>query len=418
MFHKTDRLMRLLVVHPPLLVLLAMSIALASFSPRCSFAADKPSQSPTSDAAASKKTVVERPPFDLTYVPPDAAGVVAIRPSAIFADPAMKPLACMANESPLLGMILLPFIPFADLKLPIQEIEQIILHTQIMPDSKHPSKDAENHSAMVTVMIRAAHDFDWLKMLRQIDPQTKEERCGDRVYYRSHLKPGKGEIWSELGTLSSKATFAYSIPDKRTLVLLPLPSTLRAFRTAEKTQRPHFSWDKDWKYVEHDLFAIARDNRQVHGATKEQLGDDHSPEWTALAEKTATMVAGVDWKDGIALHAYLSYKDSIVAEGTIQDLTTILKQARCDLVQNAPGDLPEPERRAAVFQVELWKSLIDGAHIKRRESTVCIHSQAKMTVAGMAKGLMSQFGGLFSTPLKMAPAPKLGKENSDGSSNR
>jgi hypothetical protein len=55
----------------------------------------------------------ECPPFDLTYVPPDAIGVIALRPSAIFHDPAMKPLARLANRSLLMEM-LLPYIPSAE----------------------------------------------------------------------------------------------------------------------------------------------------------------------------------------------------------------------------------------------------------------------------------------------------------------
>ena len=68
---------------------------------------------------AAKKAKSDRPPFDLTYVPDGASGVLALRPNAIFHDPAMKPLTRMANES---------MLSLADLKLPVQEIEQVVFY--------------------------------------------------------------------------------------------------------------------------------------------------------------------------------------------------------------------------------------------------------------------------------------------------
>jgi hypothetical protein len=337
-------------------------------------------------------------------------GVIAIRPNAIFADPAMKPLARIANESSLLGMMLLPYMPFADLKLPFEEIEQIILFM-------HPITGTKNAPSLgaLTVIIRAAHDFDWLKQMQQIDPQTKEERCGDRVYYRSHPKRGKGGIWSAIPPIPPKATFVYFIPDKRILVnVLPIEDLHAAqkskFMPTINGSRPHFSWDKDWKHVERDLIAYAQVNRQAKGESKKQLGEAPFSEWPALTQKATTMTAGVDWKDGIALHAYLAYQEPAEAKRAIEDLKTFLKQTRRELMQDASAelskDVPEPVRQAMAFQVELWKSLYDGVRSTRRGSTVCIHSKAKMTEAEIAKGLMYQFGGLFPTNPEMAPARK------------
>lgn len=346
---------------------------------------------PTTDAAKAIPSVSEkeRPPFDLTFVPPDATGVVAIRPNAIFHAPAMKPLARMANESFLMQMFL-PYIPYTDLKLSVQEIEQIVLFTRPPPDT---CSKGDIFSAIETVSIRAAHDFDWLKQMRRIDPNTQEIRHGDQVYYRSHPKLGKGEMFSGL-TIPPKATFCYLIPDKRTIVLVPF-SLIQAVEKGERIKRPHFSWDKEWKHVEHDLVAIAQSDCQTCRVITIENGKEVSEpaEWTALTQKPTTMIAGVDWKDGFDLRAYLTFKEPSAAKQGIKDLKTYLKLSRREMTEypTPPSEFSEVERQAMKFQLDLWKRLYDGVRIKREESTVCVHTKVKMTVAEIAKGLLSQF---------------------------
>jgi hypothetical protein len=255
-------------------------------------------------------------------------------------------------------------------------LQPVSLQTNLaLQGPKHPTG-----FGAATVLIRAEHDYDWLKLMRHIDPTTKEERCGDRVYYLSHPKPGKEGILSEM-PISPKVTFGYVIPDKRTLVFLPSPSVLRAFRNAETKERPHFWWDKEWKHVEKSLIAWAADNRSGRCVRNKQLGNDPFPEWTALTQNTSTMVAGVDWKDGIDIQAYLAYKEPAAADQAVRDLKSFLKQSRRDLVQDA-SDVPEPEeRRAMVLQVDLC----DHVRIRRKESTVCVHSNAKFKIADVVK---------------------------------
>lgn len=386
-----------------------LSLAIPILSSGRAFAGEKPSQATASrDTAAAKETTTERPAFDLTYVPPDATGVIAIRPNVIFSHPAMKPLAGIAAKSPLVGMLLLPYFPFADLNLPLQEVEQIIAFAMTSPLASPHDKNASGFT-LATVMIRAAHDFDWLKQMRRIDPKTEEIRCGDRAYYRSHPKRGKGDIWSEM-SLSSKATFAYFIPDKRTVVFLSVPTGLRAYRKAEPLQRAHFSWDKDWKHVENSLIAWAVDNRSAGRESKNQQSEDPFAELTALTRKTTAMTGGVEWKEGVALRIYLDYKESAAAKRAIPGLKTFLKQARRDFEQNTPDvpdspDTPKWAREAMDFQLKLSKGLIDHVHIMCAESTVCVHTRAKMTVIEAAKGIMPWFG-TFATSTEMAPARK------------
>lgn len=375
-------------------MLLVLSIAIPNLLPRRGFAGDESRQSPTREALTSKNAKTERPPFDLTYVPPYARGVIAVRPNAIFRDPAMKPLAQMANQSVELGMELLPYVPFADLKLPVQEIEQVVFYTVATPDIKN---GIDPGAAIVTVMIRAAHDFDWLKRMQHIDPETKEFRQGHRVYYRSHLKKGSGGLWSEIPPMPPNETFGYFIPDKRTLVLVPSPSALRAYRTAETPQRPHFSWDKEWKHVERDLIAYAQDNRPSRGASKKQLGEDPFPEWTALTRKATTMVAGVDWKDGLDIRAYLTGKDRSAGEQIVKDIKAMLANWPRDLEEaseelSEEKELSEKERQAAGIELQMYNDLYKQARVKRRENTVCVHTTARLSISDVTNHFQFLWG--------------------------
>lgn len=339
-------------------------------------------KSPTKTAAKAESSSSdnERPPFDLTYVPSYATGVFAIRPHAIFQDPAMKPLARMVNDNPMMQMMLFPYVPST--ALPIQEIEQIIFYSNALPSGK------ETATTMGTAMIRTAHDFDWLKAMRRLDPKTKEMHSEDGVYYRSRVTNSLlKEYFKDAENFGGMEVF-YFLPDKRTLAVLPID--LRAAQKGKfklKIGSPSpFLREKNWKHVESELVAWATLNR----ADKKQIGEDPFPEWTALTKKTTTTVVGLDWNEGIAFQAYLAYKNPAGADQGKKDLKSLLKEFRHGFEEPIP-DLSEQERQMAAFQEELMKGLIDRVRIAATESIVCIHSEVKMNSTEFAKGLMSQF---------------------------
>ncbi|HEY7428501.1 MAG TPA: hypothetical protein VH682_29995 [Gemmataceae bacterium] len=319
---------------------------------------------------------LEPPAFDLTYVPPDAMGVLAVRPNVIFSDPAMRPLARMANEA-LMG--LLPVKIPAALRLPVEEIEQVIGFMTIAPNKGEPK--GVHSSTMGLVMIRAAHDYDWQKLMRQLDPKTEEIHRDGHVFYKSKLN-----LFPE----DRQGTIVYcALPDKRTLVLLP-PAVCIALFTGKPAQignlgqRPSFFWDKDWKHVERGLVAVAMDNRWTRGLSAEQIGGET---WTkTLSHNASTMVAGVEWKEGIDFHAYLVGKDRAAADQMAKDIKGMLAKWRHDLEQ-APQDVPKDERRAAAFTLQMYKDLLEHARVERRESTVSMQATAKVNLADFVKCL-------------------------------
>lgn len=227
-------------------------------------------------------------------------------------------------------------------------------------------------------MVRAKHDFDWLKLMRQLDPKIEEVRHEDRVYYRSHF--------SALICINGSppnGIFCYFMPDKRTLAFLS-EKNLSAFVKGQSVQRPHFSWDKDWKRVEHGLIAVATDNRWTHGLSKEQLGDE--PGWSSLAQNVATMVAGVDWKDRIDFHAYLTGKDRAVCDQIMKDVKLMLAQLRDVAKEQLPKGMPEADRKAAASEMQVFKDVVEQARIQQRETMVCVHTKIK--IAHLARFLL------------------------------
>ncbi|HTU89164.1 MAG TPA: hypothetical protein VMF69_03610 [Gemmataceae bacterium] len=362
-FQPTARWMRVLTRFLFLGALLVLSIAVSNLSPRCGFAGEKP----TRDADSPKETKTERPPFDLTYLHPKAMGVIAIRPSAIFSDPAMKPLAAVWNEelAQLRQELKLSGVP----KLAIEDIEEIIGFIMIVPGDKKLGHD--HRLRFILTMIRVKHDFDWVKLMRLLDPKMEEVRHEDRLYYR---------------IFSPKNTMCYFMPDKRSVAFLFQKKTMSEFLKGQNVERPHFSWDEDWKRVENGLIAVAMDNRWTHGLSKEQLGDE--PGWALLAQNAATMVAGVDWKDGIDFHVYLTGKNRAVCDQIVKDIKVMLAQLRDESKEQPPKDVSEAERKATSFQLQVYKDLVEQARIQQSETMVCVHTKAKINLADLAKCLL------------------------------
>lgn len=369
MFQPTDRGMRSLRGWLSLPVLFALSIALPGLLPPCGFAGEKQRR----EADTPKETKSERTLFDLTYLHPKAMGVIAIRPSIIFSDPAMKPLADAANEA--LAQLRQEHSLSTEPKLSIEDIEEIIGFIMILPGDKKQGRDHRLRFVLTT--IRVKHDFDWVNLMRQLDPKIEEVRHEDRVCYHIHCS-------AMIGSCSPKETMCYCVPDSRSLVFLFQKETESAFLKGQSIQRRHFCWDEDWKRVEHGLIAVAMDNRWAHGLSKEQIGG--VPPWDSLTQNAVTEVAGVDWKDGIDFQAYLRGKDETACDQIVKDIKTMLAQFRRDIVdQTPPKDVSEDERQVNTFEAQWSKDLLEHARIERCESTVRVHMTAKINLAEFVK---------------------------------
>lgn len=354
---------------------IAALVPMAHLRPSCGFAKNK----------------AERPPFDLTYVPADAMGVIALRPNVIFRDPAMRPLAQMANLA--LTQLLKSYQLPVDPKLRIEEIEQMVGYFSIKPNKKESL--GFHQSVVGPVLIRTVHDFDWPRVMSQLNPRPEEIRGEKRNLY----------IWNPESTFSvpHSAHIYFFMPDKRTLVIPADGTNLAAMKSGKIGQRASFSWDKDWQSVERCLFAIAMDNRWARGLSKEQIGGEEP--MNSLIQSAATMIAGVDWKNGVDFSAALICKDRENA----QRATRIAETMRKGVIRYTEQFLPPPQgieigagrQKAADFQ--LIQDLAEQARIILHETTVYAHSNAKVNLAEFAKSFLMKPG--MRTPPTPPPLP-------------
>ena len=110
--------------------------------------------------------------------------------------------------------------------------------------------------------------------------------------------------------------------------------------------------------------------------------------------------------DGIDFHAFLACKDRAATEQMMRDVKTLLAQLRRGPFQEDVGQVepaseqprvvPESEPHeinlASVppeiaLQLQLSKDLMKHARVMRRESTIRVHTTAKITIANVMKML-------------------------------
>jgi beta-lactamase regulating signal transducer with metallopeptidase domain len=203
-----------------------------------------PAQTPADAKPAGGPAGGQLPPIDLSYVPPNAVGFVAIRPAALLGRPEMKPIADewqrlfrAACKSAGLG-------PSFD--IPFDAVEQIVGPFEIKTLSEEERKknpQGEGHAVMMGLsMIRMTRDFDWPATLKATSPLATV----------TEIKPGVFECRCPLfGPQPATAR----VVDRRTLALT-LPSGQVPGRSEDNGAR----WGAALKTVEGAWFVQVYDN--------------------------------------------------------------------------------------------------------------------------------------------------------------
>jgi hypothetical protein len=156
--------------------------------------------------------------------------------------------------------------------------------------------------------------------------------------------------------------------------------------TGKAGERAAFSWAKDWKQVEHGLFAGALDNRWANGLSAEEIGGD--PLATVLTQQAATLVGGVDWSDGLIVKGFFGCKEDGAASRAMQAIQGGLREGRALL--HKEGRTPSPPGSVGQVAAKLVKDLLDNAKVTRRDNTACASTHATLSVADMAKLLLER----------------------------
>jgi beta-lactamase regulating signal transducer with metallopeptidase domain len=258
-----------------------------------------------STRAASHKP--ECPPFDLTYIPPSARGVIAYRPAVLFGAPGMGPAVAECNKQ--LGTVPRAMGLKGDLHWGVEDIEQVTGDFIV-----EQRQDGHGSVQMALRSARTVKDFDWLKQMRDLLPGLTEGKEQGKTVY--HI-PGQA-----LPFLGRNLTF--TIPDGRTIAVLAGPGDGAATASGERmpalTGRP--VWADDWQKVQRCAVALAYDFRGLD-RVRERLGKDKDvdPALAGLFENVDGFVFGFDPVDGLHFECLVRGKDKETAQ-KIQKLAT------------------------------------------------------------------------------------------------
>lgn len=253
-----------------------VAIALAASGLR---RADRPAYAGPPDAAvrrASTAPALPRPAaateqFDRLYLPPDAHGIVVVRPAAALRLPGMSrhdlTLKRIFGDS-------LPSRFYQATRIRLDEIEQIAFGVSVQRIAPPKGKASPTHRfASSGLMIRSTHEFDWKTELERVlglfgkATIDELEHQGQR-YYRVTGVPALGPKGSEGG---------FYLPDDRTLVIYPRKMLIPLMENGGRVL-PDFVADVERKTWESNLVTVALDNRgNRYGPDEPETVRDYGP---------------------------------------------------------------------------------------------------------------------------------------------
>jgi beta-lactamase regulating signal transducer with metallopeptidase domain len=324
---------------------------------------------------AGQELAIDQPePFDLSYLPPDAMGVVCFRPSAVLGRPGMKKYADEANKGIAAACKALE-LP-RSFGLPVEDVSQVTMTVTVKTDKK--AKGAQ--SALVfgaPVVFHTARDFAWAKELKELLPGLKEVRHGDMIYQL----PTDGPLGSMLGGQS----ICCYVPDARTIVF---DTEEHLARQLERKPGDAPPWMADFKRVERGLGAVVLDNR--NGAWSHELAarDEPEPHVAPFQGHTSWVVAGVSADDGFVCDATARFDGEEIAEKAVKAVDQGLAAARDVLAtpetfraalrdKDDPPDDGKPMNGAEKKAHAFFKSLLQESELKRDGASVRLRCRAK-----------------------------------------
>jgi hypothetical protein len=309
----------------------------------------------------------QAPAFDLTYLPSDYSGVIALRPSAVLGRPEMKKLLPLLNREfrqEFAGLFKTP----VDLDLPLEEIEQAICPAVIRTDKKAP-EDRRSQMIVTLNLVRTVHDFDWKLRLKALVPQLEKASYAGKTYYRTPRDAKKVPLL----LLFAKEPCFY-IPDGRTLVMLDET----ALRRVLDGQAARPVWAEDWKQVEHGLAAVAFDTRDRSWLEGRVDPPEDEIEAAALpiCREARSIVMGLDATLGLSCRFILPTGSPEAGRKVAAAAAKVLALARSD--------------RAEPPWADLVTETLKQTQIRRHGATVTIRSEVREDLGHLLTMLVAQ----------------------------
>ncbi|MBT6497070.1 MAG: DUF1559 domain-containing protein, partial [Planctomycetaceae bacterium] len=179
--------------------------------------------------------------IQVSYVPTDAVGVIAISPAALLRRPDLKPLVEMLHKDKL-GV--------TDFGATLDKIEQITV--VMLPPAGQPKRTTGPIPAFGGMFIRAKEPTEFKTMISRAFPSTVETTTFGLTYFKSS-RPN--------------SDLCYSLLDDRTIVI-DREANLGRMLLSGKTSRSKLVTSDSWKTAANGHFAAAFDTVWLRGEMK------------------------------------------------------------------------------------------------------------------------------------------------------
>lgn len=341
-------------------ILLTAVASVAAFGgPRVGFA-------PGAQGRESDK-IAMLPAFDLSYVAPDALGVLAFRPAAAFELPGLKKYAAMVNT--MIAESTKPLRLKGEFHLSVNDVEQIIGSHRLI----HRPDAPEGQRRMVVTelsMIRTVRPFDWKKEIEAVGAELTEIEFEGGVYYRASMP--------FLPPMMMPSGLYLYMPDDRTLVI-NMEEHIKSFMRKKSATTPNCVWADGWKHVEHDLIAVAIDTRAEKIAlmmSESAPKDEDERLWVELLIKHAKQtVFGAGCREDIDLRAFAHCETGAAAKAAVDITASLIGRGRAELVK------AQPTNENGKLLLASLGELLDLTEVQRHGTEVHWSVKSKSSIA-------------------------------------
>jgi beta-lactamase regulating signal transducer with metallopeptidase domain len=324
-----------------------------------------PAQAPAPADGGVQAMAEDVPPFDLSYVPPSAAGFMAIRPAALLSRPEMRPIAERWNRQFKAECRAAGFGPAFD--IPLDAIEQVVgpMELKVYTDEElkkmyteeQRKKDPQppRHAVMMGLtLIRMNRDFDWPATLKAAAPLAQV----------TEVKPG---VFECRAPAFGPQTLTIHIPDRRTLVCSFFPGQA-VNRDAEAAKR----WGPVWKSVEHAGLVEVLDNRDGRWTDSFKDEPDAAPVLAVLG-RPAHIAVGLHWGECVAATFAVDYAGAPANTGPGHETEAIRRTLRDELArQSRPAGAADKTLHAVADE------MLKSAAIRRDGKLVTAEARSAM----------------------------------------
>jgi hypothetical protein len=307
---------------------------------------------------AGKPGDADAVPLDVSFLPPDAPGALALRPAALFHRPALAGVRGLVEDE------IAAFLKEVNIKgrflLGLDEIEQV---TGRMWARTDPKKKENKHSLIFSLFsIRCVRDFDWKRQMHEFFPDAVEVPHAGGVFYHCALPP------CEAVPKGGEAT--WWIPDGRTIVF---DSDKNLRRLIERKGKPGSSpaWAEGWRQVEHGLAACVVDGRASSVVSWIDKADKDAAPLVLPLGKVEWVTAGLDAEGRVQAIADCGSKKG--SESLVRSLRTLLGTARFTLTQPSAASPGGAREKSA--EDRLAETFLSSATVAREGNRVLLHAE-------------------------------------------